>query len=77
MEKELTNDEVVRRWREQICKPAQATETTMNEIDGEAPDWERYNWEGIWVGFVIGLGRPDLANYRSYMDLGFPWEGVA
>ena len=74
MEKELTNDEVVRRWQELICKPARKAEE--NQPD-DGPEWDTYVWEGVWVGFVIGLGRPDLANYTAYMDLGFPWEGVA
>lgn len=74
MEKELTDDEVIRRWKELICKPAQDAEEREME---DGPDWDNYIWEGVWMGFVIGLGRPDLATYNAYINLGFPWEGAA
>lgn len=36
--------------------------------------FEERDWYSLWMGFVIGLGRPDLANYDHYMELGFPIE---
>jgi hypothetical protein len=45
----------------------------VDRADKVDPDSER-RWEDIWVGFVIALERPDLANYNGYMDWGFPRE---
>jgi hypothetical protein len=52
---------VVAEWRDRVVK---------SELD---PDYE-LDWFSLWCGFVIGLGYPDLATYRHYMDLGFPVE---
>lgn len=59
-----TNAAVVKRWREEVCERS-------GDID---PDNE-LTWEGIWFGFVIGLGRPDLATNYNYLKLGLPEEG--
>jgi hypothetical protein len=59
----MTDDEVVTRWREQVVRVATWVDPN-----------QEYVWEGVWVGFVIGLGRPDLADSESYMRLGFPVE---
>lgn len=56
-------NDIRKRWREEVCAKAV-------DID---PDSE-YTWEGIWIGFCIGAGRPDLATYSAYMDIGFPEE---
>lgn len=58
-----TNDEIMVRWRDEICKKA-------DEVDPE----NMYVWEGVWCGFVIGAGRPDLATYEGYQEFGWPQE---
>ena len=55
--------EIVKRWRKEVCE-------RQAEVD---PD-DELDWESLWRGFVIGAGRPDLANYNDYMDLGFIFE---
>jgi hypothetical protein len=56
-----SDKDVVAAWKTRICDRAA-------EVDPN----EEFTWEGIWVGFVIGIGRPDLATYEAYMDHGFP-----
>jgi hypothetical protein len=55
-----TESEVVNAWRERIVKP-------LSED-------EEHDWFSLWVGFVIGFGREDLATNDHYMRLGFPVE---
>ncbi len=64
----LTDGEVEQMWDTQICRRAQ------DDGDTDEPNWGAYDWEGVWMGFVIALGRTDLANYDAYMRLGFPHE---
>jgi hypothetical protein len=35
---------------------------------------DEQDWTSLWFGFVIGIGRPDLATKESYLNLGFPEE---
>jgi hypothetical protein len=57
----MTNVELLARWKTEI-------------VDGNIDPENEYYWESIWVGFVIGAGHPELANYTDYMRLGFPLE---
>jgi len=58
-----TDTEVSDLWKKDVCDHA-------DEID---PDCDQ-SWPSIWIGFVIGIGRRDLADYTNYMELGFPSE---
>ena len=60
----VSNAQIIERWREEVCKRSR-------KVD---PGSE-FDWQGVWAGFVIGCGRPDLANYMDYMRLGYPEEG--
>lgn len=59
----LTEADVVKRWKSEIVKAR-----------GNDSEFQEVHWSGVWYGFVIGLGRPDLAHYEHYMRLGFPEE---
>ena len=61
--------ELVEAWRERIVLHASA-------LDGEH-DKGGHDWFSLWVGFVIGMGYEDLANYEHYRRLGFPVESEA
>ena len=61
-----TNAEVVESWREMIV-------SRTEEIDPEDEDCGMH-WHSIWVGFVVGIGRPDLATWKDYDRLGYPEE---
>jgi len=69
MAKILTDDEVVRRWVEDVCSNAEALDD-QNDKGG-------HDWHSLWAGFVVALGRPDLTAWDAYMRLGFPAEGVS
>lgn len=56
----MSDDELLQKWSELICKPL-ASDTNLH-------------WESIWMGFSIGIGRPDAANYQFYMKKAFPIE---
>ena len=57
----MTDQQVSDAWKAEI-------------VDAEIDPSKEYIWEGVWVGFVIGRGRHDLANYDAYMRLGFSRE---
>jgi hypothetical protein len=60
MNEKLTDAQVVEIWKQEVCT--------------RAAEFEYPCWSDLWQGFVLGLGRPDLANYGRYLDLGFPAE---
>ena len=65
----LTDEEVVGRWRQNIVQHA-------SKLDSDS-DKGGHDWESLWSGFVIALGRPDLATYLKYIELGFAQEQYA
>jgi hypothetical protein len=72
----MTDKEIEQLWKVDICDRAAAdcaiAEANPDEYDGTA--WDEEVWQSIWVGFVVAHGRPELANYRDYMRIGFPHE---
>lgn len=62
----MTDEEVIKRWREDIVLHAA-------ELD-EDSDKGGHDWHSLWAGFVVALGRRDIADWSSYMKLGFPVE---
>lgn len=58
-----TQRQIIGRWRREIVQQAK-------KID----PGQEHDWHSIWVGFVIGAGRPEFADYQTYMAIGFPEE---
>ena len=58
-----TTEEVVERWRRQVC-----------ERSDDVDPGNEHDWQSLWIGLCIGMRRPDLANYSTYMKHGFPLE---
>lgn len=56
-------------WRERIVHHATRLDRGHNKGG--------HDWFSLWVGFVIGLGRPDLATYSKYLRYGYPEESEA
>jgi hypothetical protein len=38
--------------------------------NGDIDKRDELHWESLWHGFVIGMGRKDLATYTHYMRSG-------
>lgn len=73
--KSYTDIEVEALWITAVCKPAaRDAATPPEELDENGPVWDELHWESIWCGFVIALGRIDLATYDAYMGLAFIHE---